>query len=161
MEEQRLIKNIRHSHEAIGANLRLLEDSVNAELAILSDSSIPEPELYPKLHEKQASLQTAIAYLADGIKKHMAEEDILRPYIGNALIAGMAREHGQIHKSLERLQGLTNIRIDSMGRETLLGKSHEFKEAIGKLRQQLEKHGTEEDAILALLEAAFGVGDTD
>jgi hemerythrin len=143
-----------HEHQAIRQNAVQIINAINEpEAKFLQKSGDWSDELFRAITTAYRNVQQAISNINDGLRMHFErEEKSLLPLIGNWLTQALAQEHSELLDKFTKIRILVNeSNLEQMGREELLARSYEIKNAAVSIFAQIESHVNKEDVILQLL----------
>jgi hypothetical protein len=144
-------------HVGLMESILSITDSMNQqfELAERAMTNKLSPEQLKILEEKRFNAEQNLIYLEEALKNHYTnEEEFLRPFLGNMLKEGIAKEVIDILRQFEQAKSaITSTNYKESDRENVLFKIINIKRSIESLSQQVETHATKMDSVLKLLQS--------
>lgn len=140
-------------HEAIRAAIKQFADHLGDRFWQTNeerDKELDKPETRCMRDSTLHNLRWGLIYFLDGMKNHFdRDEEVVMPHATGPQKAELRRDHDAIRETLERAVSRVNRIVD--GKMTGLDLEHgceELRRAVHHLRDLLEEHTREEDAIL-------------
>jgi hypothetical protein len=147
MNNQPVIENLLHEHEAVRAHMGQIAGMVNSwytsKISDSRSSNVLNDFDYQKLNLKQT-----IGYLDDGLKKQfMHEEEILPGLVGDLLMDAINAEHREILKELNEIKFL----LFYINPESIKLKGDYLKVLISSFTNWVTKNSVMKDIMLRLV----------
>lgn len=166
MDKLEIIRKILEEHVSFRENIKVAGDSVSDPEALTSlmharnDWMPGKPGDTPA---KQEHLHGTLRYLEEGLRNHFAlEEELLPPILGGVLMRGLMLDHRSISAEIEKaISTIGAIQLEGLSRDRLLSAQAQVKQLIGNIGQIVERHASDEEALLRFAEMAIREGGND
>jgi hypothetical protein len=150
-DELSIVNSMLYEHGALMQYLRMLNAAINEqETLFLQKSGEWTAGQLQTLKQKHLNLKNSITTLYDSLINHFSsEENALKPFVGQLLLAGLELEHKDIAEHLNQTRLLqSEIEPEKLSREELMAKSYEIRRSVELAAQLIEANINKEDGIL-------------
>ena len=160
MDRLEIIQKILEEHIAFRENVKLAGDSVNdpeALTRLMQARGDWTPGKPGDMQSRQEQLQGTLSYLEEGLKNHFAfEEELLPPLLGELLMRGLKLDHRSISAEIRKaISIIGGIEMEGLSRDQLLDSQAQVKQLIINIGQLVERHASDEEALLRFAERAI------
>jgi len=166
LDKLEIIHKILEEHLSFRENIKLAGDSVSDPEALTSLMQARNDWMPGKPGDtpaKKEQLQGTLSYLDEGLKNHFAfEEELLPPILGELLTRGLTLDHRSISAKIQKaISTIGDTELEGLSRDRLLAAQAQVKQLIMNIGQLVERHATDEEALLRFAERAIREGGKD
>jgi len=160
LDKLEIIQKILEEHLSFRENIKLAGDSVSDPEALSSLTQARNDWMPGKPGDtpaKQEHLHGTLRYLEEGLRNHFAlEEELLPPILGGVLMRGLMLDHRSISAEIAKaISAIGDTELEGLSRDRLLAAQAQVKQLIGNIGQIVERHASDEEALLRFAEMAI------